>query len=70
MTPEQRRAQLKGVIEEIENLSEVVKGLVEGTCAESDFEAHGGFGFDTLLGNGNPYDSSLFNLLNLDDFAS
>jgi len=43
----------------IEEAQALVDVAVEQTCAQPHYEAYGKYGFNTLLGNGNPYDSGL-----------
>ena len=47
------------ILEALELCSQVAK---ENNC-ENHFNAYGKYGFDQLLGNGNPYDNSIFNLI-------
>jgi len=50
-------------IEEAKSLimeaKEIVDEVVEGTPIELNYKAYGSYGFDRLLGTGNPYDDSL-----------
>lgn len=43
----------------IEEAMQMVDDVVEDMSINSNYEAYGRYGFDQLLGNGNPYDSSL-----------
>ena len=62
------------ISEIMEELNEAI-ALVEQAKAKVDaaakqagryghYTAYGRYGFDTLLGNGNPYDASLFDMMN------
>jgi hypothetical protein len=51
--------QIADIMYELEMLKEELDGLVEGTENEAHYKAYGRYGFDQLLGNGNPYDESL-----------
>lgn len=60
----------KEIIETIEEAQELiiqaqqmVDQAISGTQLENHYEAYGKYGFNTLLGNGNPHDSSLYTLL-------
>jgi len=60
--------------EKIDALQQAVR-LIEEACqlvdstmddqdySEGQYEAYGKYGFNQLLGNGNPYDGSLFTLI-------
>lgn len=63
MTNEQRIQQIQGAIEMIQEAQALVDEAVEGTGIEMNYTSYGRFGFDTLQGNGNPYDSSLHTLI-------
>ena len=43
----------------VEEAMEMVNDAVYGLDIEKQYEAYGRFGFDQLLGNGNPYDGGL-----------
>lgn len=43
----------------IEEASELLDEAVKGTSQESHYKAYGKYGIDDLLGNGNPYNTSL-----------
>ena len=49
---------------ELEMLQEELDSLVEGSSIEANYKAYGRYGFDQLLGNGNPYDDSLQSIAN------
>jgi len=38
----------------------LVDGVMEDSYNKSHYESYGKYGFDQLLGNGNPYDSSIY----------
>ena len=50
---------LNDSIDQISETYSEVAGILHGTDKAANFEAYGGYGFDQLLGNGNPYDSGL-----------
>ncbi len=52
-------------IQLIEEARAIVDNALEGATRhmKSHYRAYGCYGFDQLLGNGNPYDSSLFSLM-------
>jgi len=54
---------VRDAIVEVQQLVESVDEAVRGTRLEANYRAYGRYGFDTLLGNGNQYDSSLETLL-------
>ena len=41
----------------------MVGEAIRGTSIENNYYAYGEYGFTQLLGQGNPYDSSLFSLI-------
>ena len=51
--------QIEDIMYQLEMLKEELDSLVEGTENEAHYKAYGIYGFDRLLGNGNPYDESL-----------
>ena len=51
---------LKAAIQLVEEANQMVEDVVSN---KAHYEAYGKYGFDQLLGNGNPYDDSLFTLL-------
>ena len=55
--------QIQEAIQMIIEATEIIKNTVNGTRKQSHFEAYGAYGLDQALGNGNPNDSSLFDLL-------
>jgi len=42
---------------------ELIENAIQGTPDENHFSAYGKYGLDQLLGNGNPHDSSLYDLI-------
>ena len=67
MTNEQRRAEVEVAIDLVVEAQGIIDGVVEGTSLEGNYRAYGRYGFDRLLGNGNPYDESLESLLTEDE---
>jgi len=63
MNNEERRELVEQALELVAEAQSLVDAAVEGTSEQAHYEAYGSYGFDTLLGNGNPYDSSLNTLL-------
>lgn len=58
---------LKDAIDHIEQANQLIQEVFEFKPAQHfkyEFEAYGRYGLDQLLGNGNPNDRSLFDLLN------
>jgi hypothetical protein len=67
MVTKQDRIDLGNAVEEAIELVEQAQRLVDeavgGMDIEDNYLAYGRYGFDQLLGNGNPYDSCLASLL-------
>lgn len=63
MTNEERKYKIYEALELIEEAKDLVDEAVSGTNDENHYLAYGRYGFDQLLGDGNPYDSSLHSLL-------
>lgn len=63
MSNEERRELVEQALELVAEAQSLVDAAVDGTSEQARYEAYGRFGFDTLLGNGNPYDDSLNTLL-------
>ena len=61
-------SELKDELNEAIALVEEAKAKVDATAKQagcySHYTAYGRYGFDTLLGNGNRYDASLFDMMN------
>ena len=60
---EQRINDIQRAIELVEEAQSLVDNAISGTPREGNYQAYGKYGFSTLLGNGNPNDSSLFTLI-------
>ena len=52
-------------IELVEEAMALVEEAINGTSKQSHYEDYGKYGFDQLLGNGNPYDSGLPDLIDM-----
>jgi len=63
MTNAERVQMIQEAQELIEQAMQMVDDAVNGTAIEANYEAYGKYGFNQLLGNGNPYDSSLNTLI-------
>lgn len=63
LTKDDKQA-IKRIIHKLENITEELDQIIEGSQQEALWSAYGRFGLDQLLGNGNPYDNSLHNLIN------
>jgi len=63
MTNSQRVEQIQRAIELIQEAQDLVDEAVNDTRSESHYQAYNKYGFNQVLGNGNPYDSSLYNLI-------
>ena len=55
--------EINKAIEMVEEAKHIVDMAVQDMSIRHNYEAYGRYGFDQLLGNGNPYDSSLFSLI-------
>ena len=55
--------EIERAISLVEEASYAVDMAVQGMRIQANYEAYGRYGFDQLLGNGNPYDSSLQSLI-------
>ena len=60
---EEKIAIIENAIFQIESIMIEVDGIIAGTSQQAHYEAYGKYGFNQLLGNGNPYDSSLETLI-------
>ena len=47
----------------VEEASQLVDSAMDDSSGKNHYEAYGKYGFNQLLGNGNPYDNSLFTLI-------
>ena len=52
------------IIIRVEELKCELDNLLHGTDLYPHYKAYGRYGFDQLLGNGNPYDEGLFSIKN------
>jgi len=59
----EKKEQIEQAIELIIEAKSLVEDALYGSTIVSHFEAYGKYGFDQLLGNGNPYDSDLYSLI-------
>lgn len=59
MNAQERKDLINEAIELVTEAQGLVEDALRGTDEESTFQAYGKFGFNQLLGNGNPYDDSL-----------
>jgi len=64
MTNTERVELVKEAMELVSEARSLAYAAVEGTNLQSNYDAYGEYGFQTLLGEGNPYDDSLQTLLN------
>ena len=55
--------EINKAIEMVEEAKYIVDMAVQDMNIRHNYEAYGSYGFDQLLGIGNPYDSSLFSLI-------
>ena len=62
MTTRERIIQLGEAIELIQEARDLVDEALNDTKAESHYKAYNKYGMNQLLGNGNPYDISLYEL--------
>jgi len=63
MTNEERIQMIQEAQELIEQAMQMVDDAVNGTSMEAHYYVYGKYGFNQLMGNGNPYDSSLNTLI-------
>ena len=54
---------LQAIINTLEEIQGELDDIIDGTTMEDHFKAYGRYGLNQLLGNGNPYDSSLHTLI-------
>ena len=47
----------------VEEACQLVDSVMDDSSGKNHYEAYGKYGFSRLLGNGNPYDNSLFTLI-------
>ena len=55
--------EIERAIEMVDQARHIVDMTMIGNKMESNYEAYGKYGFDQLLGSGNPYDNSLQTLI-------
>lgn len=60
---EKKIRELRLAIGLVEDVITLVDETLQGTGLEDDFRAYGRYGLDDLLGNGNPHNPSLFDLI-------
>jgi hypothetical protein len=58
-----RYENIQQAIEMIEEAKAIIEDSIRGTDEWNHFQAYQAYGLDQALGNGNRYDSSLFDLL-------
>jgi len=63
MSNSEKIDQIREAVLLIEEAQGMVEDALSNTSLQSNFESYRKYGFDTLLGNGNPYDESLFSLI-------
>jgi hypothetical protein len=54
---------IEEAIEMVDQARHIVEIALNGTDQEAHFDAYGGYGFTQLLGEGNRYDKSLYDLI-------
>lgn len=64
MTQQERTEAMEQAIELVIQAQELTDAAVKGTDFENQYYGYGRFGFDRLLGNGNPYDLGLPDICN------
>ena len=57
------RERLQTVIDTLEEMQGELDDIINGTTMEEHFKAYSRYGLNQLLGSGNPYDSSLHDLI-------
>ena len=55
--------EIERAIEMVDQARHIVDMAVDGMNIRANYEAYGKYGFDQLLGDGNPYDNSLQTLI-------
>ena len=51
--------EIERAIEMVDQARHIVDIAIDGMSIQANYEAYGKYGFDQLLGTGNPYDNSL-----------
>ena len=64
MTISELKDELNEAIAMVEEAKAKVDAAAKQAGCYSHYTAYGRYGFDTLLGKGNPYDASLFDIMN------
>ena len=57
------RERLQTVIDTMDEMKWELDDIIGGTSMEDHFKEYGRYGLNQLLGNGNPYDNSLYTLI-------
>ena len=55
--------EIERAIEMVDQARHIVDMAVDNMSIKANYEAYGKYGFDQLLGSGNPYDNSLQTLI-------
>ena len=55
--------EIERAIEMVSQAKYIVDMVMDGNSMEANYKAYGKYGFDQLLGSGNPYDNSLQTLI-------
>lgn len=63
MENQEKIDQLERAMELIEDANYLVENAIRDSSFYPHYEAYGKYGFNQLLGNGNPYDGSLVKLI-------
>ena len=63
MNREEFTDEIERAIEMVDQARHIVDVTVDGMSIQANYEAYGKYGFDQLLGDGNPYDNSLQTLI-------
>ena len=63
MNKEEYIDEIERAIEMVDQARHIVDMAVDGMSIRANYEAYGKYGFDQLLGDGNPYDNSLQTLI-------
>ena len=63
MNNQERLEIIEEAMDMIMEAQNLVDAAVDDTNIKSNYTAYGKYGFNQLLGNGNPYDSSLYSLI-------
>ena len=64
MDIEEKLEQLEQAIDLIQEANEIVDEVMEDSSNGAHYKAYGKYGFNQLLGLGNPYDGSLQKIIN------